>query len=102
MHGRSPTSNFGGTVPLVPPGLRPCSGPFIYDVHAEGEGQAQEDACGRGEGSPAPCARPHRQLKFESTDVILSSSHAKKLASFLTRISSLDRKKWKFFCDINY
>ena len=24
--GRPPTSNFGGTVPPVPPGLRPCSG----------------------------------------------------------------------------
>ena len=51
-----------------------------------------------GEGGPAAsCGRPHRKLKLESTDVILSSSHAKKLASFFTRISSLDRKKWKFF-----
>jgi len=24
MHGQSPTSNFGGTVPPVPLGLRPC------------------------------------------------------------------------------
>jgi len=36
-----------------------------------------------GDGGPAPCERPHRKLKLESTDVILSSSHAKKLASFL-------------------
>ena len=36
-----------------------------------------------GEGGPAPCGRPHRKLKLESTDVILSSSHAKKLAFFL-------------------
>jgi len=49
------------------------------------------DACGRGEGGPAPCGCPHRKLKLESTDDILSSSHAKKLA-FLTRISSLDRR----------
>ena len=37
-----------------------------------------------GKGGPAPCERPHRKLKLESTDVIglLSSSHAKKLASF--------------------
>src|SRR6218665_344339 len=35
---------------------------------------------GRG---PAPCGRPHRKVKLESTDLILSSSHAKKLASFL-------------------
>ena len=40
------------------------------------------DACGRGRG-PEPCGRPHKKLKLESTDVILSSSHAKKLASFL-------------------
>ena len=67
-------------------------GPSIYDVHTEGGGgQAQVDACGRG--GPAPCGRPHRKLKLESTDVILSSSHAKKLASFFTRISSWDRKK---------
>src|SRR6218665_279794 len=41
-------------------------------------------------GSQAPCGRLHRKLKLESTDVILSSSHAKKLASFFTGISSLD------------
>ena len=29
-----------------------------------------------------PCGRPHRNLQLESTDVILSSSHAKKLAPF--------------------
>ena len=36
-----------------------------------------------GGGGSAPCGRPHRKLKLESTDGILSSSHAKKLASFL-------------------
>ena len=52
----------------------------MYDVHTEGEGgQAQVD----GGGSKAPCGRPHRKLKLESTDIILSSSHAKKLSSFL-------------------
>ena len=60
-------------------------------------GQVQVDACGWGEEGPAPCGRPHRKLKLESTDVILSSSHAKKLASFFTRISSLDRKKVEIF-----
>src|SRR6218665_1297702 len=50
-----------------------------------------------GGGGPAPCGRLHRKLKLESTDVILSSSHAKKLAVFFTRISSLDRKKLKIF-----
>ena len=43
-----------------------------------------------GGGGQAPCGRPHRKLKLESTDVILSSSHAKKLATFFTRILSLD------------
>ena len=52
--------------------------------------QAQVDACGRGRGQ-APCG--HRKLKLESTDVILSSSHAKKLASFFTGISFLDEIK---------
>jgi len=46
--------------------------------------QAQVDACGRGRGGgQAPCGRPHRKLNLESTDVILSSSHAKKLVYFL-------------------
>ena len=36
-----------------------------------------------GGGGQAPCGRPHRKLNLESTDIILSSSHAKKLASFL-------------------
>src|SRR6218665_549220 len=46
---------------------------------------------------PAPCGRPHRKLKLESTDVIQSSSHAKKLASFFTRFSSLDGIKSRIF-----
>jgi len=51
------------------------------------------EACGRGRGQ-SPCGRPHRKLKLESTDIMLSSSHAKKLASFLPEyISSLDRIK---------
>ena|SRR6218665_1719023 len=54
-------------------------GPSIYDVHREGSGSG-----GRmGEGGQALCGRPHRKLKLESTNVILSSSPAKKLAYFL-------------------
>ena len=49
------------------------------------------------DGGPAPCGRPHRKLKLESNDVILSSSLAKKLASFFTRISSFDRTKVESF-----
>ena len=37
----------------------------------------------RGKGGQAPFGRPHIKLKLESTDVILFSSPAKKLASFL-------------------
>src|SRR6218665_1991174 len=47
------------------------------------------DACGWGGGGQAPCGHPHRKLKLESTDVILSSSHAKKLV-----FSSFD---WRVF-----
>ena len=43
-----------------------------------------------GGGGQAPYERPHRKLKLESTDVFLSSSHAKKLVSFFTKIPSLD------------
>src|SRR6218665_2422777 len=46
-----------------------------------------------GGGGPAPCGRPHRNLKLESTDVILSSSHAKKLASFLPEFRLWTEKK---------
>src|SRR6218665_3573884 len=40
--------------------------------------------------------RPHRKLKLESTDVILSSSHAKKLASFYQNFV-IGQKKVEFF-----
>ena len=55
-----------------------------------------------GEGGPAhvDTGRPHKKLKLESTDVILSSSLAKKLASFYQNFI-FGQKKWKFFCDIN-
>ena len=51
---------------------------------------------GRGRGS-APCGRPHRKFKLESSDTIMSSCHAKKLASFFSRISSLDGIKSESF-----
>ena len=50
------------------------------------------------EGS-APSGCPHK--KREPTDVILSSSHAKKLALFGTRISSLDKIKSVNFYSIS-
>jgi len=54
-----------------------------------------------GEEGEAPCGHPHRKLKLESTDVILFSSHAKKLASFYQNFVFGLNKKWKFVCDIN-
>src|SRR6218665_402789 len=56
--------------------------PSIYDVHTEGEG-VRLRWTHVGGGGQAPCGRLHRKLKLESTDVILSSSHAKKLVYFL-------------------
>ena len=77
-------------------------GPSIYDVHTEDEGvMLRWTHVDGGVGCPALCGRPDRKLKLESTDVILSFSHAKKLASFFTRISLWTEKKWKFFCDGN-
>ena len=71
--------------------------PSIYDVHTEGGGgETQVDVCGRGGGGPAPCGRPHRKLNLESTDVILSSSHAKKLASFLPEFRLWTEKSGNF------
>ena len=50
-----------------------------------------------GGGGPAfPCGRPHRKLKLESTDVILSSSHAKKLTSFLPEFRLRTEKRGNF------
>src|SRR6218665_197333 len=49
-----------------------------------------------GGGGPAPCGRPHRKLKLESTDIILSSSHAKKLASFLPEFRLWTEKSGNF------
>jgi len=57
--------------------------PFMTSTWRGVGGQAQVDACGRGRWCQAPCGRPHRKLNLESTDIILSSSHAKKLMYFL-------------------
>src|SRR6218665_2405904 len=54
-----------------------------------------------GRGDQAPCGRPHRKLKLESNDIILSSSHAKKLASFYQNFVFGWNKKWKLFGDKN-
>src|SRR6218665_613631 len=76
------------------------SHPFMTSTRRGKGGQAQVDTCGRGRGQ-APCGRTHRKLKLESADVILSSSCAKKLASFLPEFLLWTEKNWKFFWDIN-
>src|SRR6218665_2872927 len=48
-------------------------------------------------GRSAPCERPHRKLKLESTDVILFSSHAKKLASFFYQNFVFGQNKSRIF-----
>ena len=77
--------------------------PFMTSTRRAG--QAQIDASGR-EGGPAPCGRPHRKLKLESTDVILYSSRANKLASFLPEFRLWTEKSGNFsailISDINY
>src|SRR6218665_4006656 len=74
--------------------LCPRKGPSIYDVHTEGRGiRLRWTHVDGGRGDPSPCGRPHRKLKLESTDVIMSSSHAKKLASFLPEFRLWTEKK---------
>src|SRR6218665_2304838 len=76
-------------------GHKHCKGPSIYDVHTEGGGGSGSG--GRmWMGGAAPSGRPHRKLKLESTDVILSSSHAKKLASFLPEFRLWTEKSGHF------
>jgi len=67
---------------------------MIHDVHTEGEIRLGWMYADGWQGS-APCGRPHRKL--EHTDVILSYSHAKKLAEFCTKISSLQGIKVAIF-----
>src|SRR6218665_2316365 len=71
-------------------------GPSIYDVHTEGVRLRWTHVDG-GKGGPAPCGCPHRKLKLDSTDVILSSSHAKTLASFFYQNFIFGQKKVKIF-----
>src|SRR6218665_64559 len=81
--------------------LRQNKGPSIYDVHTEeGGGQAQVDACGRGRGS-SPMWTSTQKIKIRAHRRHTVFFSCKEVGVFFARISSLDRKKWKFFCDIN-
>jgi len=51
-------------------------------------------------GESSPMWTSIQKIK-ESTDVILSPSHAKKLASFYQNFVFGQKKKWKFFGDLN-
>src|SRR6218665_4016120 len=76
--------------------LKPSTskGPSTYDVHTEGEGVWLRWTHVDGGRGQAPCGRPNRNLKLESTDVILSSSHARKLTSFYQNFVFGRNKKW--------
>ena len=50
-------------------------------------------------GGSALCGRPHRKL--EPSDIILYSSHAKKLDFYSQNFVFGWNKKWKFFVDIS-
>jgi len=77
-------------------------GPSIYDVHTEGgEGSGSGGRMWTVGWGQAPRGRPHRKLQIESTDVFLSSSHAKKLVSFYQNFVFRRNKKWKIFDNIN-
>ena len=56
-----------------------------WGTHVDGEGV-----------KPHVAPRPQRKLKLESTDVILSSSHSKKLASFLPEFRLSRNKSGNF------
>src|SRR6218665_3101363 len=83
-------------IPLMNVLLCTLYGPSIYDVHTEGGGVRLRWTHVDGGGGPAPCGRPHRKLKLESNDVILFSSHAKKLASFYQNFV-FEQKKVEMF-----
>src|SRR6218665_2864286 len=85
---------------VVKNGCLQQKGPSIYDLHTEGEGVRLRWTHVDGGGGQAPGGRPHRNLKLESTDVILSP-HARKLASFYQNFVFGRNKTWTFFGDIN-
>ena len=62
----------------------PGQGPSIYDVHTEGGGRGSGSGghMWTGEGS-SPMLTSTQKMKIRVTNVILFSSHAKKLASVL-------------------
>src|SRR6218665_2362269 len=66
--------------------------PFMTSTR-RGRGSGSGGRMWTGRGGQAPCGRQHRKLKLESTDVILSSSHAKKLASFFYQNFVFGQKK---------
>src|SRR6218665_3248098 len=67
--------------------------PFMTSTR-RGRGLGSGGRMWTGKGGPAPCGRPHRKLKLESIDVILSSSHAKKLVSFFYQNFVFGRNKY--------
>src|SRR6218665_1196950 len=74
--------------------------PFMTSPR-RGRGSGSDGRMWTGRGQ-APCGRRSTQkIKLESTDVILSSSRAKKLASFYQNFVFGRNRRWKFFGDIH-
>ena len=75
-------SNRSSSSPSVPEReyIRCIEIAFCWQTATRGHPFMTSTRRGRGQ---APCGRPHRKFKLESTEVILSSPHAKKLSSFL-------------------
>src|SRR6218665_4160396 len=72
---------------LVPVPIR--DHPFMTSTRRGETGSGSGERMWTGGGGPAPCGRPHRKLKLEST-VFFS---CKEVGVFFTRILSLGRKK---------
>jgi len=78
--------------------LQLIKGPSIYDVHTEGEGgQAQVDACGRGEGDKTSVDVKQR-IRAHWHHLVFFS--CKEVGVFWTRVSSWDWNKSRNFSSI--
>src|SRR6218665_1790606 len=70
--------------------------PFMTSTRRGARGSGSGRRMWTGGGDPARCGRPHIKLKLEFTDVILASSHAKKLASLLPEFRLWTEKRGNF------
>src|SRR6218665_1309601 len=81
--------------------LRQNKGPSIYDVHTEGEGVRLRWTYVDGGRGSSPMWTSTQTIKIRAHRRHTVFFSCQEVGVFFTRISSLDRKKRKFFCDIN-